>query len=112
MGQTNRFQHGIKVGADSDEPTEIETIKVYTVTYNPADLAANQTTEDTVTVTGLAVGDVPLVVKPTMTAGVGIVNARVSAANTLAITWMNTTAASVNPASEDYTVLVFTPGSD
>ena len=66
------------------------------------------TSEQTVTVAGLNVGDAVVVNKPTHQAGLGIVNARVSAANTLAITFMNTTAGSITPtASEIYKVVRF-----
>lgn len=63
------------------------------------------TSEQTVTVPGLDVGDFVAVVKPTHQAGLGIVNARVSAKNTLAITFVNPTAAGITPtASEIYLV--------
>lgn len=87
----------------------IRAMGILTVTYDPASVATITTAEDTVTVPGLRVGDVVHVNKPTATTGVGIVNARVSAANTLAVTWVNPTAGSVNPASETYTVLWFRP---
>jgi hypothetical protein len=46
---------------------------------------------------------------------VGIVNSRVSAANTVAVQWVNATAAAVDPGSETYQAFVFraekvTPG--
>lgn len=64
------------------------------------------TSEQTVTVPGLDVGDFVAVVKPTHQAGLGVVNARVSAKNTLAITFVNPTAAGITPtASEIYLVL-------
>lgn len=74
-------------------------------TLSPAIVAANTTAEQTFTVTGLAVGDVVMVNKPTTQAGLGIVGARVSAANTLAITFSNNTAAGITPtASEVYAI--------
>jgi hypothetical protein len=84
--------------------------QVVTFTYDPASVAAATTAEQTVTVNGLRVGDfVFRPSKPTLTAGVGIVNARVSAANTLAVTWVNATAAAVDPPSETYSILVMRP---
>ena len=66
------------------------------------------TSEQTVTVPGLNVGDVVVVNKPTHQTGLGIVGARVSAANTLAITFSNPTAAGITPtASEIYRVVRF-----
>jgi hypothetical protein len=71
----------------------------------PAAVAANTTAEQTFSgVTGLAVGDVVWVTKPTAQAGLGIVNVRVSAANTLAITFSNNTAGSITPTAETYQI--------
>jgi hypothetical protein len=75
------------------------------VTISPAQVAANTTAEQTFTVSGLAVGDVVFVNKPTAQAGLGIAGVRVSAANTLAITFVNATASPITPtASESYQV--------
>jgi hypothetical protein len=67
--------------------------------------------EQTYTVTGLAVGDVVVSVnRPNNTpVGVGIVNARVSAANTLALTWVNPTAGSVTPGAGIFSLIVARP---
>ena len=85
--------------------TEITQIRVYSATINPASIAAATSAEQTFTVTGLTTADKVFVIKPSATAGVGIVNARVSAADTLAITFMNATAGAVDPGSESYTVV-------
>ena len=82
---------------------------VVTFTFDPASVAAATSAEQTVTVNGLKVGDVVVLSKPTATAGVGIVNCRVSAANTLAVTFVNATASPVDPASETYTAFWFRP---
>ncbi|MGI0034318.1 MAG: hypothetical protein ACRD98_00420 [Nitrososphaera sp.] len=69
-------------------------------------VAANTTSEQTMTVTGVKTGNFAHVNKPTHQAGLGIVNCRVSAADTVEVTWMNTTAAAITPtASETYRVL-------
>jgi len=60
-----------------------------------AETAANTTAEQTVTVAGLKVGDRVIVNKPTAQAGIGVAGARVSAADTLAITFVNSTASGV-----------------
>lgn len=71
----------------------------------PAIVAPNTTAEQTFTVAGLQVGDFVNVMKPTVQAGLGIVNARVSAANTLAIAFINSTSATITPtAAETYMV--------
>ena len=79
-------------------------VQTFTVTFNPASVAANTTSEQTVTVNGLDPQDIIMVTKPTHDAGLGIVNARASAANTLAITYQNTTGSAINPPEEDYLV--------
>lgn len=83
---------------------------VVTFTYDPASIAAATTAEQTVTIPGLRVGDyVADITKPSLTAGVGIVNCRVSAANTLSVTWVNATAAPVDPPSEVYSAYIVRP---
>ena len=78
---------------------------------NVAEVAANTTAEQTFTFAGLKVGDVVFVNKPSLEAGLGMVNARVSAANTLAITFVNATGAPINPAAETYYIAVLRPES-
>lgn len=74
-------------------------------TASPAQVAANTTAEQTFTVTGLLAGDVVFVNKPTSQAGLGIAGVRVSAANTIAVTFVNATASPITPtASETYQV--------
>ena len=85
---------------------------VISVTLSPALIVLNTTAEQTFTVNGLLPGDMVLVNKPTTQAGLGIVGSRVSAANTLAITFSNNTAASITPtAAQTDLVLVSRPDS-
>lgn len=80
------------------------------VPLSPAAVGANTTAEQTFTVLGLLPGDEVQVSKPTTQAGIGIVNARVSAANTLAITFSNNTGGGITPtAGETYAVAVNRP---
>ena len=67
-------------------------------------VGANTTSEQTKTVSGLNTKDIVTVNKPSHQAGLGIVNARVSANNTLAITFQNTTGAGITPSSETYKI--------
>lgn len=69
-----------------------------------AQVNAGTTSEQTITVTGAAVGDSVTVNKPTHQSGLGIVGARVSAANTVAITFMATAGGNVTPTAETYIV--------
>lgn len=79
---------------------------ILTAKLSPASVAANTTAEQTFTVSGVQVGDFVDVNKPTAQAGLGIVGARVSAANTLAITFSNNTASPITPtAAETYIVV-------
>lgn len=77
----------------------------------PASVAPNTTAEQTFTVPGLPAAVPVIVNKPTAQTGLSIGGARVSAANTLAITFVNNTAATITPtAGETYTVGYF-PGT-
>ena len=83
---------------------------VISVTLSPAAVSANTTAEQTFTVNGLLPGDMVVVTKPTSQAGLGLVNYRVSAANTLAITFSNNTGGSITPTTNEvYLVLVSRP---
>ncbi len=86
-------------------------LKMFAVslTINPASVAANTTAEQTFALTGLAVGDMVLVSKPSLSAGLSVGDARVSAANTIAITFENHTAGAIDAGSETYQVLVIRP---
>src|ERR1700684_1768206 len=83
----------------------IKDSNLYSITLTPVSVAANTTAEQTFTVTGFATTDMIMVQKPTAQAGLGIVIARVSAANTLAITYINATGSAITPtAAEAYQV--------
>lgn len=80
---------------------------VVSATLSPAAVSPNTSAEQTFTVSGLESGDYVMVNKPTTQAGLVVGNARVSAANTLAIAFGNLTATSITPtASEAYLVHV------
>ena len=83
---------------------------VISVTLSPAAVSGNTSAEQTFTVNGLLAGDHVVVNKPSAQAGLGVVGFRVSADNTLAITFGNFTAGSITPtASEVYRVLLSRP---
>lgn len=74
---------------------------------SPASVGANTTAEQTFTVPGLQVGDFVSIIKPSTQAGLGIVNVRVSANNTLAIAFSNGTGGGIVPtAGERYLLMV------
>lgn len=85
-------------------------IGTFNVTLSPASVANATAAEQTFAATGIGLlaTDLVVVQKPAAQAGLGIVGSRVSAADTLAITFGNFTAATITPtASEVYTVGVF-----
>jgi len=82
----------------------VAPLVLYSQTFAPVSVAANTTAEQTFTVTGLVVGSAVWINKPSWQTGLGIVGCRVSAANTLAITFANLTSAAIVPNSETYLV--------
>ena len=102
-----RFKYGLQVGQDETGSAFLEELKYFAPTLSPVQVAINTTAEQTFTVTGLEVGDTIISVnKPTAQAGLGIVGFRVSAANTLAVTFSNNTGAAITPtASEVYRIV-------
>ena len=73
----------------------------------PATLSANATQESTYTVPGIALGDFIEINKPSHTAGLSIGNVRASAANQIAIQWVNSTTSTIsNPPNELYLIVV------
>ncbi len=92
--------------------TALRGLPVATAVLSPASVAANSTFEQQFTVTGLPVGDLVQVVKPTSQAGLDIVGCRIVSNNLLGITFANVTATAIVPtASESYTVFGI-PGLD
>jgi hypothetical protein len=84
---------------------------VFTVSITPVSVAASTSVEQSFTVPGVRVGDYVAVVSPSLAAGVGVEQARVTAANTVAITFQNSTLAGVVPAAGAYQFLAVRPES-
>ena len=91
----------------------VRSMGVASVTLSPAEVAVNTTAEQTFTVPGLRTTDVLLgVSKPTAQAGLGIVGYRISAADTIGITFANVTAGAITPtAAQVYLVSWVRPDS-
>lgn len=83
------------------------------VLASPAAVAAAVVTEQSITVTGLAAGDIVLSVnKPTINGAIGVLTGRVSAANTWQATFVNPTAAAATPtASQVYDLIILRPAT-
>lgn len=89
----------------------VASMGVITTSINVASVAANTTAEQTFTIPGLRTGDFVEVSKPSLSAGLGIANARVSATDTIAISYVNATASPIDPAAETYLILWVRPDS-
>lgn len=86
----------------------INELQIVSVALTPSAVGANTTAQQTFTVTGVKVGDVVISVeKPSHQAGLGIVGWRVTAADTVGITFSNNTGAGITPtAGETYDFVV------
>lgn len=82
---------------------------VASITVDLGSVAANTTEEETVTVPGLTTDMYVMVNKPSLSAGIGVAGARVSAKDTLILTIVNSTAGAVDAASETYKLFWFKP---
>jgi hypothetical protein len=91
--------------------TQGNTSGLYTVVVDitPAEVATIVTVEQTFTVTGVKVGDGVSVSPPGLTAGAAICSARVSAADTVAIGFVNPTVAGVTPLTGDHVFTIYRP---
>jgi hypothetical protein len=80
------------------------------VSITPGSVGANTSVDVTVTMPGLLASDVVLaVLKPTLTAGVNLGNARATAANTMKVTFQNSTASPIVVGTETYQVAIVRP---
>ena len=85
---------------------QLEAILQISVTP-PATMNANTTVETTYTVNGIMPGDFIEINKPSHTTGLSIGNVRASAANQIAIQWVNSTTSSItNTPNELYLIAV------
>ena len=97
----------IQLSGNGLTDTPLNGFRVYTQSLDVASVAAATSAEQQFTVTGLITTDRVVVSKPSLTAGLGVVNARVSSANILALTFMNATAGAIDPAAEVYIITAF-----
>lgn len=85
----------------------VASITVIDVSLTPAEVATITAPAQTFTVPGVKVGDAVVVNPPSVTAGVALANARVSAANTVSIQFVNPTGGPLTPAAGVHRVTVF-----
>jgi hypothetical protein len=74
----------------------------------PTTVSANTTVESTYTVPGVVVGDFLEINKPSHLAGLSIGNIRASAANTIAIQWVNSTTSSITSVPNELYLIAVT----
>lgn len=82
---------------------------VVKATWTPTSVSTITTAEQTVTVPGAVLGDGVVVTPPGHQAGVAAAAARVTAADTVGVTFVNPTAGSVTPTAGDYIFTLFRP---
>jgi len=81
-------------------------IGVITASLDVASVGADAIAYQTFAVAGLDTGDFVAVNRVADTAGLGIIHARVSAADTLTLGFKNDTASPIDPGAGDYKILV------
>lgn len=89
---------------DGSNIAPVSTLFIIRQSIAPASVGANTTAEQTFIVPGLQVGDSLDINKASHQVGLSIGNVRVSAANTLAIQYVNTTAGPIVPTAETYII--------
>lgn len=92
--------------AYSTTPGNVAGISIVTTAVDLGSVAANTSEEETATVTGVKVGDFVLCMDSALSAGQVIGQARVSAADTVTLQVINTTAGAIDAASRTMTFLV------
>lgn len=96
------FSGGIAAGSSG---TELTQIKVYSQTITPASVAAATVAEQTFTVTGLTTADKVIVNPAAIANATGIAGFRVSAADTLAVRFVNPTAGALTPTAGTWQII-------
>jgi hypothetical protein len=84
--------------------TPLNPNMLYVTTLAATTCAATSVVEATTSVLGLLVSSSVAVNKPTVTPGLTVLDARVSASSTIAVKYMNMTTTSINVPSETYTI--------
>jgi len=98
-------QNGVRIGAAG---TDIVRVVKGAITVDPANLAANTAAEETLTLTGAAVGDIVILQPPAagINAGMLVCDVRVSAADEIKFRLLNSTGGAINVASADWNYLL------
>lgn len=96
----------LKIGAPLTA-TALTQVRAYSQTITAASVAAATVAEQTFTVTGLTTADKVVVNPAAISNATGIAGVRVSAADTLAVRFVNPTAGALTPTAGTWTILAF-----
>ena len=99
-----RMQHGGRAASGS---SKLKWMKHAKVNVNLTSVAANTQEEQTIPVPGAQIGDVAVVTPGNLSAGLAVGASRVSAADTVSVWLINTTAGALDPNPADFEVLLF-----
>lgn len=80
-------------------------VQTFAVDFDPASVSANSESVQTIAIAGVTTEDILVVNKPTNTAGLDLVHAWVSAADTVSVKFRNHTGSPINPGTETYSIL-------
>lgn len=92
-------------GKDGNQGTTLKRLKVFSPNITPGSVAAATVAEQTFAVAGLRTTDKVFVDPPAIGNATGLAGSRVSAADTLAVRFVNPTAGALTPTAGVYTVL-------
>lgn len=103
-GNINELQPELKTWLDN---LQMRFPKVYTYeeSINPASVGATSYSSQTFTVEGLTTDDVIAVNPPSLTSGLYLISYRVSAADTLSLTFYNSTGSPIDEGAGTYKIL-------
>lgn len=82
----------------------VPKMRTHAATFDPASVAANSESVQTITIAGVTTQDIISVNKPTNTAGLDLVGAWASAADTVSVKFRNATGSPIDPGQETYIV--------
>lgn len=105
MGTTNFDTVDVDALVLGDSGSSISQIRVYSQTITPASVGAATVAEQTFTVNGLTTADKVIVNQAAISNATGIAGVRVSAANTLAVRFVNPTAGALTPTAGTWTIV-------
>lgn len=77
----------------------------FEVVFDPASVPATSESVQTITIAGVTIGDIIIINKPTNTAGLDLIGAWASAADTVSVKFRNATGSPIDPPQETYRVM-------